>query len=95
MGSLVNFESNLRKETQKSIFIIERIDTLIILEAAKNTEFLSMGLQSTINNILDIDNRRNTLLNNKIVSKFNKRKSKIIYTVCQTGEGTESIKYFV
>lgn len=88
MGSLVNFESNLRKETQKSIFIIERIDTLIILEAAKNTEFLSMGLQSTINNILDIDNRRNTLLNNKIVSKFNKRKSKIIYTVCQTGEGT-------
>ncbi|OTN76349.1 hypothetical protein A5886_001426 [Enterococcus sp. 8G7_MSG3316] len=88
MGSMAGIEGKIREETGKNLFIIERIDTLILLETAKNKALLSMDLPLAALSILDIEKKRAYSVQQKINQYFGIKKRKVIYTVCRTGEGT-------
>lgn len=88
MGSMTGIEGQIKEETGKNLFILERIDTLLLLEAAKNKELLSMELALTAMSLADLEKKRSHGIQQKINQYFGIKKRKVIYTVCRTGEGT-------
>ncbi|MBP1040250.1 sigma 54-interacting transcriptional regulator [Vagococcus sp. BWB3-3] len=88
MGSIATFESNLSQETGKKVITIESIDPLLVLETAKNTEYLSMNFKNVIEGIQVCNTRTFERITRRIENYFDSNKKKIVYTVCGTSEGS-------
>lgn len=87
MGSLTNFDDTIKEKTGVNIVTIESTNIILVIEAIRKSIFLKNDLDHILHDLISINNKLNLKFNKKIEQHLSINKKRIIYTVCNSGEG--------
>lgn len=88
MGSLTTFDSIIKEKTCKEVFTIDSLNILLIIESIRKSIFLKSDLYDILYDIKKSNMNLTLNLNRKIENFLCIKRSKIIYTLCNSGEGS-------
>ena len=88
MGSLTNLDESIKKETGITVVTLQSINILLVIEAIRKSIFLKNDLQDILHDLLWANNKLNYSFNKKIENYLSINKKNVIYTVCNSGEGS-------
>ena len=88
MGSLAAFESVIRERTGAEVRVLNNLNTLTVIEAARKALMSNSNLDYITRSLVSMNLTLNERLKRRIDEEYNKNIKKIIYTVCASGQGT-------
>lgn len=87
MGSLLNFDDIIKEKTGINIITIESTNILLVIESIRKSIFLKSDIDNILHDLIGLNNKLNLNFQRKIESHLSINKKRIIYTVCNSGEG--------
>ncbi|MGL4106957.1 sigma 54-interacting transcriptional regulator [Clostridium sp. LP20] len=87
MGSLVNLDKIIKEKTGIDIVTVNSTNILLVIEAVRKSIFLKSHMDDILHDLIEMNNRLSYDFNRKIENYLSINKKRLIYTVCNSGEG--------
>lgn len=87
MGSLTNLDEVIKEKTGINIVTVNSINILLVIEAVRKSIFLKSDMDDILHDLIVMNNKLSYSFNKKIENYLSINKKRLIYTVCNSGEG--------
>ncbi|WP_291649733.1 sigma 54-interacting transcriptional regulator [Clostridium sp.] len=87
MGSLVNLDIVIKEKTGIDVVTVNSTNILLVIEAVRKSIFLKSHIDDILHDLIEMNNKLSYDFNRKIENHLSINKKRLIYTVCNSGEG--------
>ena len=87
MGSLVALDELIKEKTGIEVVTVNSTNILLVIEAVRKSIFLKSHMDDILHDLIGMNNKLSYDFNRKIENHLSINKKRLIYTVCNSGEG--------
>ena len=87
MGSLTTLDEVIKEKTGINIVTVNSTNILLVIEAIRKSIFLKSDMDDILHDLIIMNNKLSYSFNKKIENHLSINKKRLIYTVCNSGEG--------
>ncbi len=87
MGSLTNLGKLIREKTGIDIMVVDNVTILMAIEAARKSMLPNVNLEQIVYSIIKMNQEMYEKTKRRINEDYNKKVTRIIFTVCTSGQG--------
>lgn len=87
MGSLTNLDEFIKDKTGINVVTVNSTNILLVIEAIRKSIFLKNDIDDILHDLISLNNKLAYNFNKKIETHLSINKKRVIYTVCNSGEG--------
>ena len=94
MGSLTTLDEVIKEKTGINIVTVNSTNILLVIEAIRKSIFLKSDMDDILHDLIGMNNKLSYSFNKKIENHLSINKKRLIYTVCNSGEGVENYLHY-
>ncbi len=87
MGSLTTLDELIKDKTGINVVTVNSTNILLVIEAIRKSIFLKNDIDDILYDLISLNNKLSYNFNKKIETHLSINKKRVIYTVCNSGEG--------
>lgn len=87
MGSLTTLDEIIKEKTGIDVVTVNSTNILLVIEAVRKSIFLKSHIDDILHDLIGMNNKLSYDFNRKIENHLSINKKRLIYTVCNSGEG--------
>ena len=94
MGSLTTLDEVIKEKTGINIVTVNSTNILLVIEAIRKSIFLKSDMDDILHDLIGMNNKLSYSFNKKIENHLSINKKRLIYTVCNSGEGVANYLHY-
>ena len=94
MGSLTTLDEVIKEKTGINIVTVNSTNILLVIEAIRKSIFLKSDMDDILHDLIGMNNKLSYSFSKKIENHLSINKKRLIYTVCNSGEGVANYLHY-